>query len=55
LRVGVGTLNAPATFGCTPTDAPSGALPLTDGGATISDAMFDAAFPYLRTPLPGAN
>jgi hypothetical protein len=58
LRVSMGvlcTLNAPATFGCAPTDAPSGALALTDGGANISDAMFDATFPYLRTPLPGAN
>ena len=47
------TLNAPATFGCTPADAPSGSLPYTDG-ATVSAADFDATFPYLRTPLPGS-
>ena len=58
LRVSMGvlcTLNAPATFGCVPADAPSGALPLTDGGANISDAMFNASFPYLLTPIPGAQ
>ena len=58
LRVSMGvlcTLNAPAAFGCVPADAPSGALALTDGGASINDAMFDATFPYLRTPIPGAN
>jgi hypothetical protein len=58
LRVSMGvlcTLNAPATFGCVPADVASGSLPLTDGGANISDAMFDAAFPYLRTPIPGAK
>jgi hypothetical protein len=58
LRVSMGvlcTLNAPATFGCVPGDAPSGALPLTDGGANLSDALFSATFPYLLTPIPGAR
>ncbi|MGZ9030359.1 MAG: DUF4331 domain-containing protein [Burkholderiaceae bacterium] len=58
LRVSMGvlcTLNAPATFGCVPGDAPSGALPLTDGGANVSDALFNATFPYLLTPIPGAK
>ena len=56
LRVTMGvlcTLNQPAAFGCRPADAPSGGLALTDGGTTISDAMFDATFPYVRTPLAG--
>jgi len=48
------TLNQPATFGCVPADAPTGGLPYTDG-ATVSAADFDAAFPYLRTPIPGAT
>jgi hypothetical protein len=56
LRVAMGvlcTLNNPAVFGCVAADAPAGGLALTDGGANISDAMFDAAFPYLRTPIAG--
>ena len=36
-------------------DAPSGALALTDNGTATSDAMFGATFPYLATPLPGAQ
>ncbi len=58
LRVAMGvlcTLNTPAAFGCVPADAPSGSLGYTDGGANISDAMFNATFPYLLTPLPGAQ
>jgi Domain of unknown function (DUF4331) len=58
LRVSMGvlcTLNNPAVFGCAPGDAPAGGLALTDGGTNTSDANFDAAFPYLRTPLPGAS
>ncbi|MEO8445672.1 MAG: DUF4331 domain-containing protein [Gammaproteobacteria bacterium] len=47
------TLNAPATFGCVPADAPAGGLPYTDG-ATVSAADFNNAFPYLRSPLPGS-
>jgi hypothetical protein len=49
------TLNAPAAFGCVPADAPSGGLALTDGGTNLSAANFDVAFPYIRTPLPGAQ
>ena len=56
LRAAMGvlcTLNDPDTFGCAPPDAPTGNLPFTDG-ATISAGDFDAAFPYLRTPLAGS-
>ena len=56
LRAAMGvlcTLNDPATFGCVPADAPTGNLPFTDG-ATVSAADFDAAFPYLKTPLAGS-
>lgn len=34
--------------------APSGQLPFTDG-AFVDASMFDAAFPYVRSPIPGAN
>lgn len=34
-------------------DAPSGQLPFTDG-AIVDASFFDAAFPYLRTPIPGS-
>ncbi len=34
--------------------APSGNLPFTDG-AYVDATSFDAHFPYLRTPLPGAR
>jgi hypothetical protein len=34
--------------------APSGKLPFTDG-AKINSTMFDGAFPYLKTPIPGAK
>nr|WP_175149398.1 DUF4331 domain-containing protein [Paraburkholderia ultramafica] len=56
LRVVIGvlcTFNNPAIFGCSPSDAPAGAAPLTDGAA-IDDSVFDGAFPYLTTPIPGA-
>jgi hypothetical protein len=56
LRVVIGvlcTFNKPAIFGCSPPDAPAGAAPLTDGAA-IDDSVFDGAFPYLTTPIPGA-
>lgn len=56
LRVVMGvlcTLNVPATYGCAPGDAPSGAIPFTDGAFT-DDQRFDATFPYLSTPLPGS-
>ncbi|AKJ30201.1 DUF4331 domain-containing protein [Caldimonas brevitalea] len=58
LRVSMGvlcTLNNPAVFGCASADAPSGGLALTDGGTQTSDARFDARFPYLTTPRPGAQ
>jgi len=58
LRVAMGvlcTLNNPAAFGCVSSDAPSGSLAYTDNGTNISDAMFNATFPYLLTPLPGAQ
>ncbi len=58
LRVAMGvlcTLNNPTAFGCVAADAPSGALAYTDNGTNTSDAMFNAAFPYLLTPLPGAQ
>jgi len=47
LRVAMGYL-------LTATDAPSGQLGFTDA-VLQSDAQFDAAFPYLTTPLPGAG
>jgi hypothetical protein len=39
---------------CSPSDAPTGTVPFTDG-APISDAKFDAVFPYLKTPYNGSN
>jgi hypothetical protein len=54
LRVAMGVLchAFPGVF-CSPADAPSGTLPYTD--QTLQDAsQFDNAFPYLKTPLPGA-
>jgi hypothetical protein len=36
------------------TDAPSGQLGFTDA-VLQDDSQFDAAFPYLLTPLPGAG
>jgi hypothetical protein len=55
LRVAMGVLchAFPGTFGCGPADAPSGTLAFTDG-ALVDASFFDAAFPYLRTPLPGS-
>lgn len=56
LRVVMGvlcTLNNPAVFGCVPGDAAAGGAALTDG-ALVNDTMFDATFPYLRTPLAGS-
>jgi Domain of unknown function (DUF4331) len=47
LRVAMGVLLPLA-------DAPSGQLPYTDG-AYVDDSFFDAAFPYLKTPLAGAT
>jgi hypothetical protein len=56
LRVVIGvlcTFNNPGMFGCSPSDAPAGTAPLTDGAA-IDDSVFDNSFPYLTTPIPGA-
>jgi hypothetical protein len=39
---------------CAPEDAPVGDAPITDG-APVSAMDFDAAFPYLTTPIPGAG
>ena len=38
--------------GCKPTDAPAGSAALTDGVRKTA-ANYNAAFPYLTTPLPG--
>lgn len=48
LRVAMGALIGDTAV------APNNTAPLTDG-ATVSAADFDAAFPYLRAPLPGAS
>jgi hypothetical protein len=58
LRVAMGALcvltGAADTLkvGCTPSDAPAGGLPLTDGVRKDARAYWNA-FPYLNTPLPG--
>jgi len=55
LRVAMGVLchAVPSAVGCTAADAPSGALPFTDG--TLNDvSQFDNAFPYLKDPIPGS-
>ena len=52
LRVAMGKL-CTLNIGCVPADAPAGAIRFTDG-AFIDAAMFDAVFPYVRTPIPGA-
>jgi hypothetical protein len=60
LRVAMGALCAltgntdTLKVGCKPSDAPAGALPLTDG-VRKSAADFQGVFPYLNTPLPGNN
>jgi len=46
LRVVMGALLSEA-------DAPSGQFAFTDG-AIVNAGMFDSAFPYLRTPIPGS-
>lgn len=53
LRVAMGALCTQNLGGCTPADAPAGALRYTDG-AFISPAFFSNAFPYLRAPLKGS-
>lgn len=52
LRVVMGKL-CKLSIGCAPADAAAGDAPLTDG-ALVNDGFFDAAFPYLKTPLPGS-
>ena len=52
LRVAMGKLISLGLYG-TAAQAPAGNAALTDGAA-ISDLMFDAAFPYLTTPIPGS-
>ena len=58
LRVSMGALCAltgatdTLKVGCKPSDAPAGALALTDG-VRKTDANFGVTFPYLTTPLPG--
>ena len=54
LRAAMGVLCVafPGVY-CKPADAPSGALPFTDG--TLNDvSQFDATFPYLKDPFPGS-
>jgi hypothetical protein len=55
LRVAMGLLchAFPGAF-CNPADAPSGTLPFTDG-TWQHPSQFDAAFPYLKTPLAGSG
>ncbi len=56
LRVAMGvlcSLNDADRFGCSPDDAPAGALPFTDGVA-IDDRDFDGRFPYLLNPVSGS-
>ena len=52
LRVVMGKLISAGLYG-TPGQAPVGDSAFTDG-ALVNDGFFDAGFPYLRTPLPGA-
>jgi hypothetical protein len=53
LRVVMGRL-CTLNLGCAPADAPAGSIDFTDG-AYIDATYFDNAFPYLKTPVPGAN
>ncbi|WP_255754999.1 DUF4331 domain-containing protein [Massilia sp. erpn] len=52
LRVAMGKL-CTLNLGCTPADAPAGAIRFTDG-AYLDDSFFTASFPYLKTPIPGS-
>jgi hypothetical protein len=62
LRVVMGRLCYPLTIGgnsvdlglCTPSNAPVGNVPFTDG-APVTAADFNTTFPYLTTPLPGSG
>ena len=53
LRVAMGVLCTLSLGGCTPADAPAGALRYTDGAYT-SSLFFADRFPYLRAPLRGS-
>jgi hypothetical protein len=54
LDVAMGVLIKAGSFGFgTPSQAPSGALPFTDG-AFVDATFFNDAFPYLKTPLGGS-
>jgi hypothetical protein len=53
LRVAMGVLCTLTLGGCTPADAPAGALRYTDGAYT-SSLFFAEQFPYLRAPLRGS-
>lgn len=52
LRVVMGKL-CTLNLGCTPADAPAGALRFTDG-AYLDETFFTPGFPYLKTPLAGS-
>lgn len=52
LRVAMGVL-CTLNLGCSPGDAPAGGIHFTDG-AFVDDSSFDAAFPYINTPIPGS-
>ena len=52
LRVVMGKL-CTLNLGCTPADAPAGALRFTDG-AYLDSSVFLAGFPYLKAPLAGS-
>ncbi|RJF98126.1 DUF4331 domain-containing protein [Noviherbaspirillum saxi] len=52
LRVVMGKL-CRLNLGCAPADAPAGDIEFTDG-AYIDSSFVDAAFPYLKNPLPGS-
>jgi len=52
LRVVMGKL-CTINLGCAPADAPAGGIRFTDG-AYLDDSYFTAAFPYLKTPVPGS-
>ncbi|RYF35540.1 MAG: DUF4331 domain-containing protein [Comamonadaceae bacterium] len=61
LRVAMGALctltgvNDTFKVGCKPSDAPAGGAALTDGALQTPATGFQATFPYLNTPLPGAK
>ena len=52
LRVAMGRLCI-LNIGCAPADAPAGSIDFTDG-AFLDATSFDATFPYLKMPIPGA-